>query len=106
MTNLEIGFNTLARQNWFVKIITEGTPLFKSMFIAIAIPPTASIIEDRVNLSIAHMEEHVIKIALIVTGNDKTAAAKRLGISKVTLYRKLKTYGIMPERDEPVLIGA
>jgi len=105
MTNLEIGFNTLARQNWMVKIIADSTPLFKSVFVAIAIPPSASI-NGKMDLSIAKMEKLAIKAALAIVDNNKTAAAKRLGITRKVLYHKLKTHGIIPERDETILIGA
>jgi transcriptional regulator with PAS, ATPase and Fis domain len=38
------------------------------------------------------LERRAIEHALTETNNNKIAAAKRLGIGKTTLYRKLKEY--------------
>jgi two-component system response regulator HydG len=35
-----------------------------------------------------------IRAALQETGNNRSEAARRLGMNRVTLYRKLKKYGI------------
>ena len=40
------------------------------------------------------MEKRAIIQALEVSGGDRMRAAKRLGIGKTTLYRKLKQYGL------------
>jgi transcriptional regulator of acetoin/glycerol metabolism len=39
------------------------------------------------------MEKHAILHAIQVLDGDKLEAARRLGIGKTTLYRKLKEYG-------------
>jgi DNA-binding NtrC family response regulator len=39
------------------------------------------------------MERQAIMQALLQVGGDKSEAARRLGIGKSTLYRKLKRYG-------------
>ena len=40
------------------------------------------------------LERQAIVSALEETGGDRVRAAKRLGIGKTTIYRKLKEYGI------------
>jgi two-component system response regulator HydG len=44
------------------------------------------------DLSMSTVERQAIQAALNYTSGDKTKAAKRLGIGKTTLYRKLKEY--------------
>ena len=43
-------------------------------------------------------ERGVIHRALVTSGFNRTRAADALGISRVTLYKKMKKYGLMPER--------
>lgn len=43
---------------------------------------------------LASYEKHLIEEALHVTGNNRTQAAKLLGISRSTLYEKCKIYGL------------
>lgn len=43
------------------------------------------------------LERRAILNALEIAGGDRLRAAKRLGIGKTTIYRKLKEYGIEPE---------
>lgn len=45
-------------------------------------------------LSLEEVERRAILEALAQLGNNTTEAAKRLGIARATLYRKLKRYGI------------
>ncbi len=45
--------------------------------------------------SMAEQEKQHIQRALEVTGYNKTAAAKLLGFSRTTLWRKLKKYGLL-----------
>jgi transcriptional regulator of acetoin/glycerol metabolism len=40
------------------------------------------------------MERQAIMRALVQLDGDKSEAARRLGIGKSTLYRKLKRYGV------------
>ncbi|QDR82719.1 sigma-54-dependent Fis family transcriptional regulator [Sporomusa termitida] len=49
-----------------------------------------------VNLSVKEMEKEVIKKALDNSNNHVRYAAKILGLSKSTLYRKIKQYGLQP----------
>ena len=43
-------------------------------------------------MPLAEMERQAIMRALLQVGGDKSEAARRLGIGKSTLYRKLKRY--------------
>lgn len=45
---------------------------------------------------LAEMERQAIVAALLQVKGDKPEAARRLGIGKSTLYRKLKRYGLNP----------
>jgi transcriptional regulator of acetoin/glycerol metabolism len=52
--------------------------------------------------SLENMEKFAIRQALRVAGKNKSRAALLLGISRASLYRKLRDYGIeaQPESDE------
>ncbi len=51
-------------------------------------------IESENFLSLREIEEKAIKKVMLYTENDKNKVAEILGLSKSTLYRKLKEYGI------------
>ena len=55
-------------------------------------------IEQRI-IPISKMEKHAILRAVEETNGDRMMAAELLGISKTTLYRKLKEYGLSEESD-------
>ena len=44
------------------------------------------------------IERNVIQRALMTNGYSRTRAADSLGISRVTLYKKMKKYGLMKAR--------
>jgi DNA-binding NtrC family response regulator len=44
-----------------------------------------------------HHERGVIQRALVSSGFNRTRAADALGISRVTLYKKMKKYGLLKE---------
>jgi len=50
--------------------------------------------EGTIVKTLAEMERHAILKAIRALNGDKIEAARRLGIGKTTLYRKLKEYGI------------
>lgn len=50
--------------------------------------------KDEPILSISEMERHLILKALELTSNSVPAAARHLGLSEATLYRKIKKFGI------------
>ena len=48
-------------------------------------------------------ERSVIQRALITNGYSRTRAADALGISRVTLYKKMKKYGLMKQSPTPAM---
>jgi len=50
-------------------------------------------------LPLEELERRAILRAIRESGGDKLAAARLLGIGKTTLYRKLKQYGSLPDKD-------
>ncbi|HTK32738.1 MAG TPA: sigma-54 dependent transcriptional regulator [Candidatus Saccharimonadaceae bacterium] len=56
--------------------------------------PDAERVEIAVGMTVDEAERHLIGATLRHTGNDKTRAARMLGIGLRTLYRKLKQYGM------------
>ena len=57
--------------------------------------PAASEITDLSDLNLAEMEERMIRKALELTGDNRTEAAKHLGLSRRTLQRKLSDLGLV-----------
>jgi two-component system, repressor protein LuxO len=57
-------------------------------------PADATADSPRTVLSIAEMERHLIRDALDLTSGSVPEAAKQLGLSAATLYRRMKKYGI------------
>ncbi len=62
-------------------------------FLEEGLPPVITIAENP-TLSITNSEEEKIRHALQTTYNNKSAAAKLLGISRATLYNKMEKYGL------------
>ncbi len=56
-----------------------------------------SVIGDKLIPSISQMEQQLIVQALKLTSNSVPSAAKHLGLSEATLYRKIRKYGISRE---------
>ena len=56
--------------------------------------------EEKPTPSVADMEKEMIKAALLKTGGNKRKAAKMLGLSERTLYRKIDRYNLRPKDDE------
>ncbi|MCW8355489.1 hypothetical protein N5P32_06155 [Marinomonas pontica] len=54
------------------------------------VQPNASSLKEQLNQA----ERNIIKAVLIECGDNRTKAAKQLGISKSTLYEKLDKHGI------------
>jgi DNA-binding NtrC family response regulator len=51
-------------------------------------------LENQIKLT----EKDIIEQALLENSFSRTRTAKRLGISRVTLYNKMKKYGMMPKK--------
>jgi transcriptional regulator with PAS, ATPase and Fis domain len=59
-------------------------------------PPHTALDSLAVNRNL--LEKNVIKRALANHGNSRAKAALALGISRVTLYKKMKKHGLMPQQ--------
>jgi DNA-binding NtrC family response regulator len=57
-------------------------------------------------LPLEELERRAILRMLRQTNGDKLAAARRLGIGKTTLYRKLKQYNLDRAQDEAQNLAA
>jgi Nif-specific regulatory protein len=55
--------------------------------------------EASLKVAVAELERQMLKAALIACGNNQVQAAKRLGLSRQGLIKKLKRYGISPRSD-------
>jgi len=66
------------------------------------------VVENNPNslLTLAELEKDYIRRALDICHNNHTEAAKRLGISRSTLWRKLKEHGIAESAPEPLAAEA
>lgn len=56
-----------------------------------------AIAETNGTLPLDQVEKNVILRALEMAGGNKSKTARRLGITRKTLHKKLKKYGVMPE---------
>lgn len=73
---------------------TQTLPEQAASEAAVIIEPAPANDVLTVNLSVKEMEKEVIKKALDNSNNHVRYAAKILGLSKSTLYRKIKQYGL------------
>ena len=64
----------------------------------VAVGSGSDSLPDRVSLSRAAVERRAIVEALEATGGSKTKAAEKLGISRTTLFRRMKRYGISTDK--------
>lgn len=61
---------------------------------AVLLPPVGSVVQDGLAITpLIDLEKQAILGAIRLLNGDKLEAARRLGIGKTTLYRKLKDYG-------------
>lgn len=68
----------------------EDFPIIQKSIQEIEIPPNAF-----VDMSLEQVEKTTILKTLESTGGNKSEAARRLGITRKTLHKKLKKYGVM-----------
>ncbi len=67
----------------------------------LALPPAREVEEDESLLSLAEVERrHILRVLAAVNGNQ-SEAAHRLGISRSTLWRKLREMGAAEPSEEP-----
>ncbi|HXH10515.1 MAG TPA: sigma-54-dependent Fis family transcriptional regulator [Alphaproteobacteria bacterium] len=52
-------------------------------------------------VAVAELEQHMLKEAMIACGHNQVQAARRLGLSRQGLIKKLKRYGIAPRSGMP-----
>ncbi len=64
-------------------------------------PAPATLPIPQTDLDLHHMEAQMIREALARSGNNRTLAAERLGISRRTLQRKLKEMGLVRRQRKP-----
>ena len=67
-----------------------GWITLKEISLPVNVPPS-----NNYRLDMERTEQEAIQKALETTGNDRKAAARLLGISRSTLYLKLKKYGLI-----------
>jgi DNA-binding NtrC family response regulator len=67
------------------------------------VPGTLSALDQRGNVrTLADVEFEMIRFAIDHYNGQMSEVARRLGIGRSTLYRKLKEYGIDPDTGRPV----
>ncbi|MFZ3230997.1 MAG: sigma-54 dependent transcriptional regulator [Pseudobdellovibrio sp.] len=86
-------------------VLSRGDKIEKEVILDSALQEAKNSIEqihsDRPTLE--KLEERYIKMILLETNSKKDEAAKALGISRRTLYRKERLYGLVsPESTEPI----
>ena len=99
MNDLEAALNMLSQQGWHIILYPEMLPVFKNSFVMVARRPGLTHLD--INLTLTESARQAILVAMALSGNNLSAAAKRLGISRNALYRKMKKYKIQllePER--------
>lgn len=70
--------------------VSQTESLSPQSHVPLGIMPPAGSLKDQLNVA----ERNIIKMALIECGDNRTKAAKQLGISKSTFYEKLDKHGI------------
>ena len=75
-------------------LTTASTPISEKDVVEIESLATSDVLTN--NVSVKEMEKEVIKKALHSSDNHVRDAAKIVGLSKSTLYRKIKEYGLDP----------
>ena len=48
------------------------------------------------SVPLAEVSQRLIKATLEITGGNRAAAARRLGVSERTIYNKVKRFGVPP----------
>jgi len=79
-------------EGWQLAIWAKDLPLDSNSFLILARHPRLKTLNF--DLTLASSEKNAITAALALCDNNMSKAAKRLGIAKGTLYRKVKQYGI------------
>jgi len=80
----------------------RGTDLPEKMKISRGLLPSGQAIKPSENISLDKLEKiHILKV-MEKTNHNQTEASKILGISRSTLWRKLKTHNLVTEEEEEI----
>jgi len=101
MDDLEAAINTMSRRGWRIILYPEKLPVFKNSFVMVARRPGLPNLD--IKLTLAESEKQAILMAMALSGNNMVKAARCLGISRSTLYIKVKKLGI--EHNKKSIIG-
>lgn len=75
-------------------IMAEGTELDARDFFFLSAKPTAEKIQATLTLNLDYMERSTIQRAIDKNGGNISKAAKELGLTRASLYRRLEKYGL------------
>lgn len=75
-------------------IMAEGTELDARDFFFLSAKPTAEKIQATLTLNLDDMERSTIQRAIDKNGGNISKAAKELGLTRASLYRRLEKYGL------------
>lgn len=90
----QIGFGIVLR-DLSMRLPSEGGSPRPSLFDTVAAPLAGETpMQDWVRSQVDTLEKDCIEAALALTGNNRAATAKSLGLSRQGLYSKMRRYGI------------
>ncbi len=103
MNAIEAALNGMNRHGWRILILAGDLPVGSNSFVIAAKHPRS--LECDADLSLATSEKRHIAITLALMEHNVSGAARRLGIGKATLYRKIRRYGIAARNSAQALIA-
>ncbi len=98
MKDLEDALNRMSREGWNIVVYSDKLPMNRNSFLLVARHPRFK--ELPMNLTLVEAEKRTIMAALALNDDKFDKTAKRLGISKTTLYRKVEEYKIPVKKRE------
>lgn len=75
-------------------IMAEGTELDSRDFFFLSSKPVAEKVSNNTSLNLDEVEKNVIQKAIDKNGGNISKAAKELGLTRASLYRRLEKYGL------------
>src|SRR5471032_2884584 len=101
-----MGVETLARQNAFVSASGGGETALPAPARGMASPYALSMTDSGGHIrKFEDMESEIIKTAIARYEGHMSEVARRLGIGRSTLYRKLKEFGLEPDMASEPMAG-